>query len=133
MKQREANCSCGQLQAAVSGEPVRVSVCHCLACKRRTGSAFAHNASFEPQQVSIQGAWKSWSRTTDTGRTNTFHFCPECGSIVFYDVEMRPGLINIPAGAFAEADFPAPAVEVYPERQVDWCEVTLAHSSTSES
>ncbi|WP_340315995.1 GFA family protein [Rhizorhabdus argentea] len=123
--QRIASCNCGQLRARAEGEPVRISVCHCLACKRRTGSAFAHNAGFNHDQVSIDGEWKSWSRTTDTGRTNTFNFCPDCGSTVFYDVEMRPGIVNIPAGAFADPDFPAPTIEVYPERMVNWCTVEL--------
>ena len=43
---RRAECACGQLSAVCSGEPMRVSVCHCLACKRRTGSAFSYNARF---------------------------------------------------------------------------------------
>ena len=30
----------GQLTASCTGEPVRVSVCHCLDCQKRTGSAF---------------------------------------------------------------------------------------------
>ncbi|MFN2470768.1 MAG: aldehyde-activating protein, partial [Gaiellaceae bacterium] len=38
MSNRHAACSCGQLRLTVEGEPVRVSICHCLACQRRTGS-----------------------------------------------------------------------------------------------
>jgi hypothetical protein len=125
MVERLASCNCGQLRAGVRGDPVRVSVCHCLACKRRTGSAFAHNTGFLPEQVVIEGQWKSWSCTTDSGRTNRFHFCPDCGSTVFYDVEIRPGIVHIPAGSFADPDFPAPTIEVYPERKVDWCAVEL--------
>jgi hypothetical protein len=41
-----ACCSCGQLQVTTTGEPVRISVCHCLACQRRTGSAFGVQARF---------------------------------------------------------------------------------------
>jgi hypothetical protein len=125
MVQRQASCNCGQLRARVDGDPVRISVCHCLACKRRTGSAFAHNAGFAGDQVTIEGEWKSWSRITDSGRTNQFHFCPDCGSILFYDVELRPGIVHIPAGVFADPDFPAPTIELYPERKVGWCEVEL--------
>ena len=53
MVTRRAECSCGQLSATCSGEPVRVSVCHCLSCKRRTGSAFSFNARFAEMDVSI--------------------------------------------------------------------------------
>jgi len=31
MPTRLASCSCGQLTAQVTGEPVRISICHCLA------------------------------------------------------------------------------------------------------
>ncbi|TIT30564.1 MAG: aldehyde-activating protein, partial [Mesorhizobium sp.] len=52
---RRAECSCGQLSAVCSGEIVRISVCHCLDCKRRTGSAFSCNVRFKEGDVSIQG------------------------------------------------------------------------------
>jgi hypothetical protein len=116
-----AECNCGQLQAICVGEPDRVSVCHCLNCKRRTGSAFAWNASFPTEAVTPIGDFLSFSRATDTGRTNTYHFCPNCGSTVYYDVEMRPGTISVPAGAFASADFPKPTVQVFGQRRVEWC------------
>lgn len=103
---------------------MRVSVCHCLACKRRTGSAFAYNSGFNADQVSVTGQWKSYARTGESGKELRFHFCPECGATVFYEADARPGLINIPVGSFAEPHFPAPIIEVYPERKVDWCEIT---------
>jgi hypothetical protein len=37
---RHAPCSCGRLRVEVDGEPARISVCHCLECQRRTGTAF---------------------------------------------------------------------------------------------
>ena len=40
MTTHHAECSCGQLQVDADGDPVRISMCHCLACQRRTGSAF---------------------------------------------------------------------------------------------
>jgi len=51
---RRAECSCGQLSAICSGEPIRIAVCHCLACKRHSGSAFSFNARFAEENVSIQ-------------------------------------------------------------------------------
>jgi hypothetical protein len=35
---RAASCSCDQLTAQVVGEPVRVSICHCLGFQRGTDS-----------------------------------------------------------------------------------------------
>lgn len=121
MERRIAECNCQQLRAACAGEPDRVSVCHCLNCKKRTGSAFVWNASFPADAVTVEGRYRTFHRKTDTGRTNTYHFCPDCGSTVLYHVEIRPGMISIPAGAFADADFPKPTVEVFAQRKAGWC------------
>lgn len=119
----QAQCNCGQLRATCTGKPDRVSVCHCISCKRRTGSAFAWNASFPAAAVRSAGDYRSFSRTADSGRTNIYHFCPQCGSTVFYQVEMRPGMISVPAGAFADAGFPRPTVQLFEHRRVDWCSI----------
>ncbi|WP_242121988.1 GFA family protein [Sphingomonas lacusdianchii] len=119
----QAECNCGQLRATCADEPDRISVCHCTNCKRWTGSAFAWNASFPAEAVTTAGERHSFARATDSGRTNVYHFCPTCGLTVFYDVEMRPGMISVPAGAFARAGFPPPTVQVFDHRRVAWCTI----------
>jgi len=129
MTTRRASCNCGQLSATVSGEPVRVSICHCLDCQRRTGSAFGEQARFPAAKVRIEGSSSSWTRTADSGNLITFHFCPICGSTVFYRPESEPDLIAIAVGAFADPAFPRPGVSVYESRRHDWVAVPedLAH------
>lgn len=51
MTTRRATCTCGQLGVDCEGDPVRVSVCHCLPCQQRTGSAFGVQARFARAQV----------------------------------------------------------------------------------
>jgi len=123
---RIAECLCGALSATCRGEPVRVSVCHCLNCKRRSGSAFAYTASYDAAQVSTLGEHGTYRRIGDEGRWADFHFCPRCGGGVFYEIEMRPGMISVPAGGFADVDFPAPFVEVFENRRPDWCVIQTA-------
>jgi len=120
MTVRDIQCSCGDLSATVSGEPARVSVCHCLNCKRRSGSAFAWNATYPEAQVTVSGEHANYTRTSEDGFWVRHYFCPNCGTRVFYAIERRPGMISIPAGLFGDADFPAPAVEVYAERRCPW-------------
>ena len=127
MTQRTASCICGQLTATVTGDPVRGSVCHCLNCKRRSGSAFAVQARFAADQVEMAGEARTFQLTGDSGGTATFSFCPACGVTVAYVNGGHPeieGLVAIPVGTFAEVDFPAPGVEVYRERKCPWVEVT---------
>jgi hypothetical protein len=120
MTVRLASCSCGQLQAEVRGESIGVSVCHCYACQRRTGSVFGAQASFARESVAIKGNGTEFVRVGDQGGRFTFTFCPKCGSTVFYVEEGDEQEIAIPVEAFADSRFPAPTVSVYEKRRHSW-------------
>jgi hypothetical protein len=120
MIERQAACSCGQLQLVALGEPVRISVCHCLACQRRTGSAFGFQARFPRSDVRLTGDSCEYVRHSDQGEPRTFHFCPECGTTVYYVVSSAPELVAVPVGAFADPAFPAPQFSVWESRMHKW-------------
>ena len=86
MSAREAACHCGQLRLEVTGDPFVVSICHCLDCQRRTGSAFGMQSAFKPDQVEIAGRYNDYTRNSEEAdeKEHVFHFCPDCGSQVFY-------------------------------------------------
>jgi hypothetical protein len=120
MTNRIASCSCGKLTVSTRGEPVRVSICHCLACQRRTGSVFAAQARFPDDAITIEGRSTEYVRIGDEGSSARFHFCPECGATVFYRLDTVPGVVAIPVGAFADSSFPGPAVSVYEDHMHSW-------------
>lgn len=117
---RHASCTCGQLRVACEGDPVRVSICHCLDCRRRTGSVFGTQARFREEQVRTSGEAREFVRTTDSGRTVTQRFCPHCGSTVWWTLQREPGVVAVAVGAFGDPAFPAPWVEVYAARRSPW-------------
>ena len=123
MTTRTATCSCGQLTATVSCEPLRVSICHCLACQRRTGSVFAVQARFPMVDFHSTGQASEYVRVGDEGSHGRFRFCPSCGAIVWYTIDEQPEIVAIPVGAFADPGFIQPWVSVYEERMHPW--VTL--------
>ena len=120
MIERTATCLCGALSAVCRGEPTRISVCHCLSCKQRSGSAFSWNATYPDSAVQTDGAAACFTHEGESGETNRRYFCPDCGTTVFYRIGMRPGMVSIPAGMFADPNFPPPTVEVYGERRCPW-------------
>ena len=124
MTERIASCRCGQLKATVTGDPVRLSVCHCLNCKKRSGSAFAVQARWPADQVTIEGESKGFELIADSGNRATFHFCPDCGSDVHYEINGKfDGLIAIPLGAFEDPFFASPKFSVWEERKNDWVDI----------
>ena len=92
--EREAACACGQLRIRTTGAPSIVSSCHCLECQRRTGSLF--------------------------GAAAFFHFCPKCGSTVFWENERLPDIVSVAIGAFADPHFPPPVRTVWTRSKHDW-------------
>ena len=120
MATRDAACNCGQLHLTVHGDPVRISLCRCLACQRRSGSAFAIQARFPAKDVHVSGQFSEYTRTSDAGEARTFRFCPDCGATVFYTTEDAAELIAVPVGAFADPSFPGPTVSVYESRRHSW-------------
>jgi len=122
MPTRHAACSCGQLRVACDGEPIRISMCHCLECQRRTGSVFGTHARFERQQVRAEGNATAYTRPGDSGNTVTFHFCPVCGSTVYWQLQGAPDIVAVAVGAFADPGFPPPGYYVYETRRHAWTE-----------
>jgi hypothetical protein len=119
---REAACHCGQLRLEVSGDPFAVSICNCLACQRRTGSAFGMQAGFEADQVQVTGRFRDYSRISDEAdrKEHVFHFCPDCGSQVFYTEPTEPDLVVVSVGSFADPTFPPPTESGYDSRRHPW-------------
>jgi hypothetical protein len=121
MTLRFASCTCGRLQLRCRGEPTRVSMCHCVDCQSRTGSVFSIAAFFERGAVSVvQGASKTFTRNSAVEKLVTFHFCPECGSTLFWHPERMPHLVGVAVGAFADPSFPQPEQSVWTNDKHTW-------------
>ncbi len=123
-KIHEAACGCGALTARAVGAPVRISLCHCLECQRRTGSVFGAQARWPADKVSVEGPSTSWSRTGDSGGVITSRFCPTCGATVAYELGRVPGFVVIPLGAFADPTIGPPVFSVYEARKHPWVDLS---------
>lgn len=118
---REAACQCGRLVIRCSGEPAAVSLCHCLDCQRRTGSAFSIGAFFAREQVTVaEGSSTRFRRGSHSGSDVTFHFCGVCGSTVWWEPERLASMVGVAVGAFADPDFPAPVQATWDKRRHRW-------------
>ena len=120
MVTRIATCSCGRIELRCKGEPVSVSLCHCLECQKRTGGPFGIAAFFPREAVVSSGRTTDWERPSDSGFPVTFHFCPACGSTVWWEPARKPEVIAVAPGAFADPTFPAPAKSVYEYHRHHW-------------
>ena len=79
-------------------------------------------AAFRPEQVRVLGRFDDYARISDEAdrKEHVFHFCPDCGSQVFYTEPTEPDLIVVAVGAFADPSFPAPTESGYDSRRHPW-------------
>ncbi|MBQ0710354.1 MULTISPECIES: GFA family protein [unclassified Ochrobactrum] len=115
-----AQCACGNLKVTPHEPPLLTALCHCLACQRRTGSPFSANAFYSIDCIEISGASTEFIRTAESGRKVRMHFCPSCGSTVYWRPEGAPSMIGVAVGSFADPTFPPPALSIFEQSKHAW-------------
>jgi hypothetical protein len=120
LNHRIARCHCGALKLVCRGAPTKISMCHCLDCQRRTGSAFSIAVFFAQPQVAVMGTTRVYERPSASGFPVAFHFCETCGSNVYWLPARLPHLIGVAAGAFEDPLFPQPVQSVWGKDRHPW-------------
>ncbi|MGJ3648817.1 GFA family protein [Sphingomonas sp. GlSt437] len=95
-------------------------MCHCRDCQRRTGSLFSIAAFFARDDVVTAGGNAVFERPSASGHPVAFHFCPACGTSLWWEARRLPELIGIAVGAFADPDFPMPEQAVWAVDRHEW-------------
>lgn len=118
---RVARCACGGISATVTADASFTVLCHCTQCQRRTGSPFGVGIYFRREEVQLEGAPRTYTRTVEgTDRTLTNYFCPECGGTVYWTLDLRPQHIGIATGNFADPQFGRPMRSVWTQHKHEW-------------
>lgn len=102
----------------------RQALCHCLDCRKITGSAFSTNLVVAEDGFSVtKGTPKSFPKTADSGKTITSVFCGDCGSTLWRESETYAGTKIIKAGTLdgdASLEEAKPLVELFVVNRVSW-------------
>ena len=109
---RTGGCLCESVRFSVRGEPEHVGRCHCLDCRKESGSAF-----------SVYGQWPldSFEVTGEIAVYDGRAFCPRCGSRLFNPPDPDDTLIEIRIGSLDEAPFElVPQNEIWVKRRESW-------------
>ena len=76
--------------------------------------------------LDVQGETKAYNGLEQDGVGNaaglevTYHFCPTCGSTLYWVIAGDPPLVGMAAGNFVEDDLPAPQREYWVETRHAW-------------
>src|SRR6187551_1828566 len=98
MAKFSGGCSCGKVRFSADADPAFVAVCHCRACQRASGSAFAVIVALPAPALGITGDLTTYDSKGDSGQGVHDRFCPRCGSPIARSVDVLPGLMMVRAG-----------------------------------
>jgi hypothetical protein len=87
MTRLEGGCACGAVRFSLN-RTLFVWICHCNACKKRTGSAYGISLPVDDDDVEkFTGNTEVYVRVGESGKNVSYEFCPKCGTTVRWRVE----------------------------------------------
>ena len=115
-------CQCGYVRYSISGEPIRLNICHCADCQTQSGSAFGMSLVINPDTLSIdEGLLREFELTADSGRTKTCAFCPKCGVRIY---NRTSALCSLKAGTLDDTSSLEPDAQYWTKSKQGWSKLS---------
>lgn len=125
-------CSCGALRFTIE-RYLYAQVCHCDACKKRTGSAYGISVVIENAALlEFRGETQTFKRVAESGNAVEYDFCPACASVIRWRVAALQGWQVIAGGAFDNPRAFEMAGEMYTANALRWARIGSELSTTAE-
>ena len=114
-------CLCGEVRYETTSEPNFQCLCYCGDCQKVSGAAgYAVYGVSVASFAVTRGDPTAYSVTADSGRVNSRHFCPKCGTRVWAQIN-ELDLVSVNGLTLDEPDHFKPTMTHYPQRAPDWC------------
>ena len=113
-------CLCGAVRYESTSEPTAAGHCHCLDCRKTSGSGHCSHLGVPNKALRVTGDVKFFDKGTDTGNTVSRGFCPVCGSAVYSTNTGFPGMVFIRASSLVDPDVFQPQLVVYAKQAPSW-------------
>jgi hypothetical protein len=114
-------CLCGAVRYAHDGPIGAANCCHCEDCRRCTGGPFGISIRMEAARFRIlSGSPRGFTKTADSGRSLTRHFCPDCGSPIYTTADQHAGHVYVKAGSLDDPTLVRVDRQAWTDRRVPW-------------
>ncbi|MFV8783021.1 GFA family protein [Microbulbifer sp. SA54] len=121
-KRTKGRCTCGEIEYALTADPMFVHCCHCTWCQRETGSAFAVNALIESDKVQlIQGYPEKNDVPSNSGIGQTISRCPSCKTALWSNYGAAKDAVRfIRVGTLDNPDACPPDIHIFTSTKQTW-------------
>jgi hypothetical protein len=116
----KGSCLCGRVSYEITGPLRRARYCHCVNCRKFSGTACSAWGLVETDQLTLS----SEGPVTKYGSAKGSRvFCTTCGSPLWYEPADLPQFRGIPLGAIDDAGVPPPEMHVWTKSKVPWASI----------
>ena len=113
-------CHCGAIRYEAEGEALTHALCHCSDCRRSAGAPMVGWTMYPKDAVTVtKGTLKAYA-SSEHGRR---HFCPDCGTGLFYtNLKMLPGIIDIQSATYDDPEAVPARAHIQVAERIGWME-----------
>jgi hypothetical protein len=111
----QGSCLCGAVRVELAGAPYRVGVCHCLDCRKKSGSLFSCWAIYPADAVTVLGE----TAGHELGDGYVRHICPVCTAPIC-EVDAASDELEVFVGVLDEPNQLVPTYETWTVRREAW-------------
>lgn len=111
-------CHCGAIRYQAEGEALTHALCHCTDCRRHAGAPMVGWTMYPRAALTVTKGTPRIYASSEHGRR---HFCPDCGTGLFYEnAEMLPDRIDIQSATTDDPDRIPPRAHIQVAERIGW-------------
>jgi hypothetical protein len=116
-------CLCGAVRYESDGEPMAAGHCHCLDCRKSSGTGHCSHLGLPEAGFKLTGELRFFDAPADSGNIVSRGFCPTCGSAIYSTNSGMNGVLFLRASSLDDPELFNPQVVVFTKRAPSWDKV----------
>lgn len=114
------SCLCGAVSYKASSAPQLGGHCHCVDCRKSSGTGHCSHVVMKADDVTIKGAAKRFDKPADSGNIVSRFFCGTCGGPVYSTNSGIPGMTFLRASSLDDPEVFTANMIVYTRAAPSW-------------
>jgi hypothetical protein len=120
MAKFSGGCLCGAVRYESEMEPVLAGHCHCLDCRKSSGTGHCSHLGVPEAGFKLSGEVRFYDAPADSGNIVSRGFCPTCGAALYSRNAAMPGMLFVRASSLDDPEVFKPQMVVYAKRAPSW-------------
>lgn len=113
-------CLCGAVRYTATAAPQLGGHCHCIDCRKSSGTGHCSHAVMAEDAVTIEGKPARFDKPADSGNMVSRYFCATCGGPVYSTNSGMPGMTFLRASSLDDPEIFSANMIVYARSAPSW-------------